>query len=430
LDQPLELTSTFKGSALIVLACAHAICTLLASALREVSNARLEERLTSKDEIELYNRLLQDDHETVTDLSTIRAVTLALGGAILGYLYLSAQPSPVDLLKCLATLSLFILFADLLPRAYGDRFAESIVIRFIPGVWRLLWLCQPLLIPFRGAVLIAMRITGSTEKEDAVEEADDEIRSAAIEAVREGVLEQSAYNMIEKVIDFRDAEVSEIMTPRIDICGISIEASFAEAVEILVKHGHSRLPVFEESIDKIVGIVHIKDIVERVHHKNGSTSLCIRELIRKPLFVPESKRVRDLFGEIKNNKIHVAVIVDEYGGTAGLVTLSDIISEIFGDIDDEHDIPERHSIEKLTDTSYSVDGKVHIDELNESLDLNLPEEDDYDTIGGFLSAHLGKVPSIGDQHQVKHLLFKVTEGDERKVDRIEIYIESEKRSQV
>jgi putative hemolysin len=424
LGEPLEISAAVKWAVLGVLGSFHALCTLLVSAIREVSNARLEERLSNKDEVEFYNRLLQDDHETVADLSTIRGVVLAICGIVLGWLYLGATPTPtpLSLLSCLFAASLFILSAHVLPRAYGDRFAEGIVIRFVPGVWRMLWLCQPITAPFRWMVLIAMRVTGSTEQEDAVEEADDEIRSAAIEAVREGVLEQSAYNMIEKVIDFRDVEVSEVMTPRIDICGIRVEATFNEAVEILVKNGHSRLPVYEDSIDKIIGIVHIKDIVERLHHKNGPGTLSVKEVLRKPLFVPESKRVRDLFGDIKNNKIHVAVIVDEYGGTAGLVTLSDIISEIFGDIDDEHDLPERHSIEKLSEDTFSVDGKFHIDELNESIGISLPEDEDYDTVGGYLSTKLGKIPSVGDEYHFKTFHFKVLEGDERKVDRVEISI--------
>ncbi|MDF1666740.1 MAG: hemolysin family protein [Planctomycetota bacterium] len=425
MGEPLEISESVLWTILTVFAIFHAICTFLVTALREVSNARLAERLATQDEVDFYSRLLQDDHKTIDELSILKGVLLALSGICLGWIYFGAQPTPLNLITCVSLVIVVLLFAHVLPRAYGDHLAESIIIRFMPGVWRLLWLCQPITQPFRWMVMIALRVTGSTAQEDAVEEADDEIRSAAIEAVRDGVLEQSAYNMIEKVIDFRDVEVSEVMTPRIDIQGVSIESSFSEAVELLVSHGHSRLPIFEESIDKIVGIVHIKDIVERLHLKNAPADLSVREVLRKPLFVPESKRVRDLFGDIKSNKVHVAIIVDEYGGTAGMVTLSDIISEIFGDIDDEHDMPEREGIEQLSDATFSVDGKVHIDELNQSLNINLPEDADYDTLGGYLSTNLGKIPSVGDLHHDSNLLFKVVEGDERKVDRIEILIDSE-----
>lgn len=406
------------------LAIIHAGLTLVITALREVSNARLEEMLGTEEQVTLFRRLLQDDDETLDNLSILRGGVLTLTGVLLGWSFVGQPLAWTWGLLFAGALFILLFFAHVLPRTFGDRFAEGVVITLFPTVWRILWIAQVFTRPFRWLALISLRIAGLSASEDAAEEADDEIRSAALEALRDGVLEKTHLEMIEKVIDFRDVEVTEVMTPRIDIIGIDVEDSFDKAVELFTGHGLSRLPIYEESIDKIIGIVHIKDALESLN-RNGSEPPSLRDILRKPLFVPESKRVGDLFGDIKRDKVHVAIVVDEYGGTAGIVTMYDIVTEILGDIDDEHDdAPERTSIQRLGDGHFSVEAKLHIDELNENLSLAIPEDDDYDTLGGYLSTQLGRIPSVGDTHRHEEVLFRVLEGDERKVDRIEIQVES------
>lgn len=574
------MDESFLTGFLLTATTLHAVLTLLVNALREVSHSRLEQELQSPEQIETFNELLADDHDTIEDLSNLRGLSLIVAAVSLALLFVHRlEPGETSAWRSLLGLagSIFglLVISHTLPRAFGDRFAERIVIRVLPPLKQNLWMLRPLTRPFRLSTLIALRIVGTPEKEDAIEEADDEILSAAVEAVRDGVLEKAALGMIEKVIEFRDAEVTEIMTPRIDVTAIDRTAGFDEAVHRMIDHGLSRLPVYEDSIDKIIGIVHIKDMLkqlaepvpvdtpapeteaepvgtepvgidpaveaedvspeaaptvvteatvaspdsgERPAASPGLASTAsaapdtvsaapdstpeskteskpesktedssqpaeasstasaespaadepgvpegpddtaegaadtdaaaedsdatseddspgsnghladephvidprLEAALRKPLFVPESKRARDLFVDLKRDKVHMAVVVDEYGGTAGVVTLYDIVSEIFGDVDDEHDAPARKPVVRLTDEHFSVDGKVHIDELNETLGLSIPEEDEYDTIGGYLATQLGKIPEIGDNFRHEDLLFRVTEGDARKVDRIEI----------
>jgi len=420
----------------------HAFCELIETALRELSNARFEARLRSKDRLAFYNELLQDDEGSIEDLAVLSGLSLIGAAATLARLHGVGAGSIGDAIIALALAAALLLLGQVLPRTFGDRFAESITLRLFPWTKRLLQLLLPVTRPFRWLAVIALRIAGSAEQEDAVEEADDEIRSAALEAVREGVLEQSDADMIENVMEFRAAEVSEIMTPRIDIIGIELETGLDEAVQFFEEHGFSRLPVYETSIDKIVGVMHIKDLLIHLYGRrteplesadqeqkpaelagaSPAEPVNVRSVMRKALFVPESKPVRDLLKEVRGDRTRMVVIVDEYGGTAGLVTTADIVAEIVGDLDDEHSAPGPKPIERMGDSRYRIDAKVHVDELNEQLKLSLPEDEDYETIGGYLATSLGRIPKVGDCYRFEELEFLVTAGDERRVHEVEMSI--------
>ncbi|MBI4630356.1 MAG: HlyC/CorC family transporter, partial [Chloroflexi bacterium] len=196
------------------------------------------------------------------------------------------------------------------------------------------------------------------------------------------------------IFQFRDTLAREVMVPRIDVFALDAETPFEEAINEVVAAGHSRIPVYSETIDNIVGLIYAKDLL-RVW-REGATNKTLRDLLRPAHFIPEAKALDELLAELQQQRIHMAVVVDEYGGTAGLVTLEDIVEEIVGEIRDEYDTTEESPYQKINDDEYIFDGGTNINDVNELLDLKLPS-DDADTIGGYVYGQLGRVPASGDQ---------------------------------
>ena len=233
-----------------------------------------------------------------------------------------------------------------------------------------------------------------------------------------GLIDEEGNEMIHRILEMKDVVVREVMVPRTDILALEVGSSIEDITKLVVKAGHSRVPVYDETIDNIVGIVYAKDLLKYLisKTKNGK----IRDIMRKPLFVPETKNIDELFKELKSKRIHIAIVVDEYGGTSGLVTIEDLIEEIVGDIQDEHDA-EEEVFAKVSEGSYIADAKIDIDELSEKLDIEIPKED-YDTLGGFLVHMSNNIPSVMDEITYKNILFTVIEADERKVSKVGIKI--------
>ncbi|MCJ7808859.1 MAG: hemolysin family protein [Desulfobulbaceae bacterium] len=209
--------------------------------------------------------------------------------------------------------------------------------------------------------------------------------------------------LMDSIIDFSDKIVREVMVPRIDIVCVEINADLSTVVSKLKKAGHSRIPVYEERIDNIRGLLYAKDILVLLSEDENTYEL--KNLLRKPYFVPEYKRIDELLREFQANRIHMAIVVDEYGGTAGLVTIEDIMEEVFGEILDEHD-KEALLIKKLNDNSYILDARIPIDDLNELLDTTF-EDNDYESLGGMIYHLMGKIPRQQDAAELSGFMFTV-----------------------
>lgn len=231
-----------------------------------------------------------------------------------------------------------------------------------------------------------------------------------------GLIDEEENEMIHRIFEMKDIVVREVMVPRTDIEGLEINSSVEDVAKLVVKVGHSRIPVYEENIDKIVGIVYAKDLLKYwiSKSKNGK----IRDVMRKPLFVPETKNIDDLFKELKNQRIHIAIVVDEYGGTSGLVTIEDLIEEIVGDIQDEYDIEEDEFI-LVNEGEYIADARIDIDELSDKLGVTISKED-YDTLGGFLVHMSNRIPDVDDVIIYENISFTIIEADERRVAKVGI----------
>jgi len=233
-------------------------------------------------------------------------------------------------------------------------------------------------------------------------------------------LEEDEKRMIKGVFDLDNTDVREIMTPRVDITGIDMNENVHAAVKLFIESGHSRIPVYEKNMDNINGILYAKDFLNKVEIENKNLTL----IARRPIFIPETKEVGDLLGEIQKTRNHFAVVIDEYGGTAGIVTLEDIIEEIVGEIRDEYDINEDDAPMHvaMSDGSVVFDARTLIDDVNDILDSHIPDNEDVDTIGGFICGELGHIPRQGETLLVDEGLFKITvlNSDRKKILKIKI----------
>ena len=246
---------------------------------------------------------------------------------------------------------------------------------------------------------------------------EEEILMMVDAGQEKGLIEDKAKSIISKVFDFDNTPVSEVMTHRVDITAINSEMTLNQAIDLAMKEGRSRLPVYVNDIDHIAGMLYIKDALKFINDEIPC-GFKIMDLVRQPIFVPSTKRCDELFAEFTSSKRHIAIVVDEYGGTEGLVTIEDLVESILGNIQDEYD-NEKEEIHKISEGSFVVEGSTPIDEIAETLKSKIPEGD-YDTIAGFMSDRLGKIPAKDDFVILNSYKFIVTEVSNRRVTKVSI----------
>jgi putative hemolysin len=341
-----------------------------------------------------------------------------LATALRGVEALAGYADVLALFVVTGILTIFtIIFGELVPKQVGLAHSERVARMFAGPVDVLGRLFRPLVALLTGATRIVSRLFGANV--DASERISaDEIRLIIEQGGEQGVLEAEEEQMIHAVIELGDQRVHEVMVPRIAMVSLPTTGSFEEAIDTVVEGGHSRIPVYEASIDEIVGILYAKDLLPFL--KAGAPERPpLRSLLRTPVFVPESMTVDDLLHELQRRKVHIAIVLDEYGGTAGLVTIEDLIEEIVGEIQDEYDV-EEPLIVQLSDDEARVDGRAAIDDLGElfDTDLALEDEDEYDTVGGLIYHRIGGVPKPGDRVSVDGLDLTVETTDGRRVGKV------------
>lgn len=318
-----------------------------------------------------------------------------------------------------------VVFSHAIPHSWAKYGGTSVLVR---AYW-LLRILDVIGWPVTAALHLVDtaigRLAGASPEANngRLEEKQEELLSVVEEGQKQGVVDEEEREMIVSVLEFRDTTVGEIMTPRTEVVGIEAELDLAGTVEIVIAEGHSRYPVYDGSIDKIVGMLYAKDLLYDL--KDPATSAGIGQRLRKPYFVPESKTLRDLLHDFQNQKIHLAVVLDEYGGTAGVVTIEDILEEIVGEIVDEYEPPQTEPLKKIDAHTIEVDARYEIDQLNDEFDLHIPEDEDYETIGGFAFAQLGYIPQTGERFQHENLEFSVIDAGPRKINRLRISIAAE-----
>jgi CBS domain containing-hemolysin-like protein len=306
-----------------------------------------------------------------------------------------------------------LVFGEIIPKAVAREWATSLIlVLYRPLVWASMALAP--FVAFANAVVsLLLRLAGGSQPSVRHFVSREELKNLLqMEPGEANVTTQEA-EMIDAIFDLGDTTVREVMVPIVDVVMLPETATLIEAVARIQQRGFSRLPIFSQRETNIVGLVTAMDLL-----RLGGSVATMRELMRPPLFVPESKRIDDLLREMQKDRVQLAVVVDEYGGATGIVTLEDLVEEIVGEIEDEHDRTSA-SVERLPDGSYWVSARTNLDELNEALDWNLPKRD-YETIAGLVLSTLGRIPRTGEEFQVPGYTITVLEADTRRVMAVKI----------
>lgn len=325
------------------------------------------------------------------------------------------------------TTIILLIFAETLPKTFANRHAEKVALLLVRPVEIISWLFLPVVVVLSWLASGVTRLAGGTPVARSIV-SDEEIRTMISVGNKEGTMEKAEAEMLDNVFDFGDRPVSEVLVPRPEVIGIEKCKSLADFLTIYSDSPMSRFPVYEENMDNVVGIISIKDVLMAVAKGGLSMDSPIDSLMRPAYFTPETKRISELFAEMKAKNYHMAIVVDEYGGTAGIVSLSRLIEEIVGPVGSELATAERE-YESINENTFQVDGGMRIEQANEELGLGLPEGD-YETVAGFILHLIGRIPKQGQQIKYKDLKIVITHMGINKIEELLITKEKKEKTDV
>lgn len=399
------------------LSCFFALTSYSMRAFRRVQLEEVFSSESGKARLEWLDRHLASLRLMMSLLRSAANIVLVLAFAAL---FDARGPWLQAVFAAVASLMVICVFGVGIPSAWAGYAGERMLALTFPVLVGLRYALWPVIALMGVFDVPVKRLAGVIDKK---EENDDAAKQEVISAATEGragdAINEDELEMIESVMEFGDTQAGEIMTPRTDIFALPVDTSFDQAVDEVTKAGHTRVPVYQEDPDSIIGILYAKDLLR---HIRGEKPNSLKSIMRKPFFVPETKPLDDLLAEFKARKLHIAVVLDEYGGTAGLVTVEDIIEEIVGEITDEYDKAEPEQILMLSETAAEMDGRTYIDDLNDALKLEVPEDEDYDTAAGLVLSELGHIPHVGESLDAYGARFTVLAADERKITRLRVEV--------
>jgi len=310
---------------------------------------------------------------------------------------------------------LLLIFGEITPKVVAKAYSTHIS----NAVIKLVYMLSKLFLPISKILMVVSkliaRMFGVKIDEIAFLITEEEIKSVVSVGEEEGVIEEEEKKMIHSIFEFTDTTVKEIMIPRTTVFAVEASKTLEEIWDVITGNGYSRIPVYEEGIDNIIGVFYIKDIFNVI--RDGKLNMQVKSFIREAYFVPETKALVEMLEEFKKKHIHMAIVLDEYGGTSGIITIEDLIEEIVGDINDEFDIEHDEEIKKVADNKYIIDAMLDVEFLNEELSIDLPVSEDYDSLGGYIYSVLGRVPLEKDTitHDNGKVEIRVLEVDNRRI---------------
>ena len=402
-----------------LLGCYFAACH---SALKTYSRKRLHDLLDGRGRAARAQRIADrfDPLLLMTGICRVSlgvVVVIGVFGVVDGGRWVESRLAGYVVAGCIASVLLSI-FLVAIPLSWARYRRERLLAWSAPVLQGMLPVFLPLVAGLRLADPVVRRVSGADLYSDDDNDLSEEVLSTIEDHEDAAEIDESQKEMLEAVFELQDTHADEIMTPRTDVQGLDVETPLMEVKRAILDFGHSRIPVYEESLDQIIGILYVRDLV---HFVGTHDDFHLRQIIRDPYLVPESKPVRALLAEFKQRKVHIAIVLDEYGGTAGLVTIEDILEEIVGEIQDEYDHGEEEPA--IRDSGAGVveaDGRVEIDDLEDHLGLSFPEDREYDTVGGFVFAELGHIPARGEAFEYAGYRVTVTAAERTKVLAVQI----------
>ena len=322
-----------------------------------------------------------------------------------------------------------LVLGELVPKRIALHYSEKLALFTARPILVISKIAAPFVWLLSKSVNLVLRIFRINSEETEEMYSEEEIRSLLEVGQETGLINEAGKDMITSIFEFDDKLAYEIMTPRTDVLMFNINEPIADNIDEILQSRYSRLPFYDKDNDDIVGVLYMKDYIIKAK-KQGWNKVSVKKIMQKPFFVPENKNIDELFDEMQSSKIHMAFLIDEYGGVSGIVTLEDLVEEVMGNIDDEYDDYEP-KMERTGDNKYLLDGNYYLDDLNEELDLNF-ESEDYETVGGLLIDQLGEIPDDDEKDpektdiDIEHCHFKITKVKDRRIEQVELTINEQK----
>lgn len=414
---PSSLPFSLKLIFMITAMFLNGIVVLVNTAMNTVNRSKIRQMADEEDEAAVrLSHLLN----TPTDYRFTNRL-LSYIFIVIGVYFALALPQ-LPIISAVIYVAATIAFSEYFTRKLAQQHSEGISLAFT-GVQRIaVIVMKPFVLILSLAANILLKLFRQETKVEYSGYSEEQVMSILESGQRSGAIKEEGKKMINSIFQFDDELAYEIMTPRTDVFMIDINDSADEYLDELMELRYSRIPVCEDDTDNIIGILHIKDYLIKAR-ETGFDKVDIRSILRKPYFVPETKNIDSLFFELQIEKQHIAVLIDEYGGFSGIVTMEDIVEEIVGDIEDEYD-EEGHVIEKVDDNNYLVDGNAYLSDLSEEANINL-ESESSETIGGFIIDILGEIPEEGDENRevaFENYLFTILSVKERRIEKVKLQI--------
>jgi putative hemolysin len=394
-----------------------ALSSATETAMTSVSRIKIKNLVAEGDSAaKKIEQLLSEPNKFLTTILVINNVSVIVATTLATVLAIEISETWGELVSTILTSLVVLIFCEITPKTAAVQNAERWARALVNPVLGAVWLLTPI-IWLLGAITTGMvRLFGGHVRRRGPFVTEEELRMLVTVGEEEGVIEEEEREMIHSIFELGDRPVREIMVPRIDMVTLESEDTLEDAVSLITQGGQSRIPIFEDTIDNIIGVLYAKDLLR--HLRQGDAQAKVRDFVRPAYFVPESKKLDDLLHELQHQRVHMAIVVDEYGSVAGLVTIEDLVEEIIGDIQDEYD-KEESLFEKVNDNEYIIDAKIGIDDFNELLNMKLTDEE-YDTLGGFVYTQLDKVPSVGDTITYQGLNLTVLSTKGRRITKVRV----------
>jgi len=403
---------------IILAALGSLLFSTLTYSLRDFSRVRLADRLEAAGAARWLEPTVEHRDDLIFVTAALRLlfnmlVLLGVMAALHGRLEQWAQYAAAFAITGMISL----LFSVALPHALMTYAGEAIIAMFVGFLHTLRYLLFPVTKVMHVVDDLVRKVAGAP-RESQAQDIEQDIVSVVEEGVKEGVVDEQEREMIESVIEFRDTQVGQIMTTRRDVVALELTASLAEVVRTIVETGHSRVPVYDGSLDHIVGVLYARDLLKSLGRPPEQFD--IRSAMRPAIFVPETKPLRDLLREFRAQKVHIALVLDEYGGTAGVVTIEDILEELVGDISDEHEPLATSTLRKVDAHIWEADAGLEVDDANRRIGLDIPTDAGYVTLGGYVSILFGRIPPAGATLTHEGVRFTILDAVPQRVKRVKV----------
>ena len=387
------------------------------TSFRSIHLEKFEDGKNAK-KVELLKKWLKNPNEMLTGLLGNNIVNI-LASSIATVVTINIMGGTSSSSVAVATVGMTIIiliFGEITPKIIAKNQSVKIAGVVVSIIYYFAWVLKPIIKILMMISKFIGRLMGIELHDEGLMITEEDIISFVNVGEAEGIIEEEEKEMIHSIVGFGETTAKEVMTPRTSMFALEGEDTLDDVWDEIIENGFSRIPVYEDTIDNIIGVLYVKDILSVI--KNGKTDVPVKNFVRPGYFVPETKSIIEILQEFRSMKVHIALVLDEYGGIVGLVTIEDLIEEITGEIRDEYDTEEEELIHKIDDNTYEVDGMIDIETLDKELSIGLPESEDYESLGGLIITQIGRVAVVGDEFMLNDVRLKVLEVDKMRVSKV------------